>query len=155
MTFYRTDWRAAPFLVALLFLLLASGFPTAVSKAVFLKGAIAISLFVAATILLITVYSYAAISRSELKFVYLLFYRRTIDINSITEITNKPTYIAAHSQFRSLYIMYKDKTGSQAHIELRITIFPETELARLIHDLKQINPDIHLDSYSSRLAHST
>ena len=152
MNTYRTDWRAAPVLGGLLLLLLASGYPSAVSLAVFLKGAFAISLLVFFIILLITVFSYVTTLGSTLTFVYLLLYRRTIDIHSITEVANKPTYIAARSQFRSLFILYKDKAGQEAHIELRITIFPEAELARLIRDLKRLNPNIHLDSYSARLA---
>lgn len=105
-------------------------------------------------VLLATRYSYAAIDDTTLKFVYLLFYRRTVDIPSITEINDQPTYKAAKSMFRSLYIFYKDKSGIDKWIELRITIFPEKTLGKLIKDLKIINPQIELNQYSQKLMES-
>jgi len=152
MSFYRTDWRAIPLLLAIFAFWEIAAYSEAVSAHAFIGASVGMGSLVFAVLILTTVFSYASIVGPTLKFVYLLLYRRTTNISSITEITNKPTYIAARSQFRSLFILYEDTTGQQAHIELRITIFPEAELARLIRDLKKINPNIRLDNYSERLA---
>lgn len=152
MSFYRTDRQAIPLLLAIFSFWEIAAYSEAVSVHAFIGASVGMGSLVFILLILITVFSYASIAGPTLKFVYLFFYRRTIDIDCITEITNRPTYIAAQSQFRSLFILYKDKTGQETHIELRITIFPEAELARLIRDLQRLNPNIHLDSYSARLA---
>lgn len=102
-------------------------------------------------LLISTKYSYAAISGSTLKFVYILFIRRTIDISSITEINDQSTYKVAKGAFRSLYIFYKDKKNNTKYIELRITIFPEKTLGKLIKNLKEVNPKIELNRYAEKL----
>ena len=110
--------------------------------------------FITAVILFTMIFSYAAIEGKTLKYIWLFFSRRTIDINSITDINDQPTFKAAKRQFRSLYIFYKDKSGVTKWIELRITIFPEKTLGRLIKDLKHINPKIELNKYSQKLMES-
>lgn len=107
-----------------------------------------------AVILFTMMFSYAVIEGKTLKFVWLFFSRRTIDIDSITEINDQSTFKVAKSQFRSLYIFYKDKTGDIKWIEFRITIFPERTLGRLIKDLKAINPRIELNKYAEKLMQS-
>jgi len=104
--------------------------------------------------ILTTAYSYASISDTTLKFVWLFFSRRTIDINSITDINDQPTFKVAKGKFRSLYIFYRDEKGNTKYIELRITIFPEKTLGRLIKDLKEINPRIELNKYAEKLMQS-
>ncbi len=125
----------------------------AANKAVYINAVLMMTAFLAVVVLLITWLSYASISGAKPKFVYLLFYRRTIDIHSITEINDQPTYKAAKSMFRSLYIFYKEK-GDIKWIELRITIFPEKTLGKLIKELKHINPHIDLNTYSQKLMDS-
>lgn len=110
--------------------------------------------FITVVILFVMVFSYAAIEGKTMRFVWLFFSRRTIDIDSITDINDQPTFKVAKSQFRSLYIFYKDKEGEIKWIEFRITIFPEKTLGRLIKDLKQINPKIKLNKYSQKLMDS-
>ena len=105
-------------------------------------------------ILLMTMFSYVSISDTKLKFIWLLFSRRTIDIDSITDINDQSTFKVAKSQFRSLYIFYKNKSNDTKWIEFRITIFPEKTLGRLIKDLKSINPDIKLNNYAEKLMRS-
>ena len=110
--------------------------------------------FIGFGVLLMTVFSYVSISGTTLKFVWLLFSRRTIDINSITDINDQPTFKVAKGKFRSLYIFYRDEKGNTKYIELRITIFPEKTLGRLIKDLKEINPRIELNKYAEKLMQS-
>jgi len=109
------------------------------------------SVFCTVIISLVSWFSYAAVTGTTLKFIYLLFYRRTVDISSITEINDQPTYKVAKSAFRSLYVFYKDKNRRTKWIQLRITIFPEKALGNLIKDLKAINPHIELNKYAEKL----
>ncbi|HLC49426.1 MAG TPA: hypothetical protein VJI96_03520 [Candidatus Andersenbacteria bacterium] len=124
------------------------------SEDTFWGGVLITFIPIAFGVLLATRYSYAAIDGMTLKFVYLLFYRRTIDIRSITEINDQSTYKVGKSIFRSLYIFYKDKNNLVKWIELRITIFPEKTLGKLIKNLKEINPGIELNKYSEKLMRS-
>lgn len=110
-----------------------------------------IAIPIAIGVICATVFSYARIEGKTLKFMYFLYQRRTIDIDSITEINDQSTYKIAKSQFRSLYLFYKDKNGVKKWIEFRITIFPEKTLGRLIKDLKAINPRIELNTYAEKL----
>jgi hypothetical protein len=107
-----------------------------------------------AVILFVMIFSYAVIEGNTLKFVWLFFLRRTIDIDSITHINDQNTFKIAKSQFRSLYIFYKDKAGDTKSIEFRITIFPERTLGLLVKDLKAINPRIELNAYAEKLSQS-
>lgn len=107
--------------------------------------------FITAVILFTMKFSYAAIEGKTLKYIWLFFSRRTIDIDSITNINDQATFKVAKSQFRSLYVFYKDKIGDTKWIEFRITIFPEKTLGRLIKDLKAINPRIELNKYAEKL----
>jgi hypothetical protein len=109
------------------------------------------AMFITTVILFVMIFSYAAIEGRTLKFVWLFFLRRTIDIDSITEIIDQPTFKVAKSQFRSLYLFYKNRRGDTKSIQFRITIFPERTLGKLIRDLKHVNPSIELDAYSKRL----
>ena len=151
---YYTDWKTIIIVFAIGLALWIFGALGKAKGVVLLNGSLMVGIPIALIALLSTKYSYVAISGNTLKFVYVLFYRRTIDINSITEINDQPTYKAAKSEFRSLYIFYKDKNDTIKWIELRITIFPEKTLGRLIKDLKQINPRIELNKYSQKLMES-
>ncbi|OGZ43264.1 MAG: hypothetical protein A3J55_02625 [Candidatus Ryanbacteria bacterium RIFCSPHIGHO2_02_FULL_45_17b] len=155
---YTTDWKGTITIFAIIAIFNAVTFywnknPTLPLLKVII-GLVAWFVFVGFGILLMTVYSYASISGNTLKYVWLFFSRRTIDINSITEINDQPTFKVAKSQFRSLYVFYTDKNGDTKWIELRITIFPEKTLGRLIKDLKAINPRIELNKYSQKLMDS-
>ncbi len=154
MKIFRTDWRNAIVFIIAGALMIFGEKSKALNTHVYMVGSIGIVIFFTFVILLITLFSYASITNTTLKFVYLLFYRRTIDINSITEINDQPTYKAAKKSFRSLYIFYKDKNNAPKYIELRITIFPEKTLAALIKELKRINPRIELNKYSEKLMNS-
>jgi len=112
------------------------------------------AMFIIVVILFVMIFSYAVIEGKTLRFVWLFFSRRTIDIHSITEINDQPTYKVAKGSFRSLYIFYTDKNGDTKWIEFRITIFPEKTLGMLIKDLKKINPRIELNKYSQKLMDS-
>lgn len=154
MRTYRTDWKIAIiFLVGYIIWVLGAR-SIAFSDQVFINASVGMGLLLAVSVLLLTWLSYVSILGTTLKSVEIFFIRRTIDINSITEITDASTYILAKSQFRSLYILYKDQNGESKHIELRITIFPENTLGRLIKDLKEINPTIELNKYSEKLMQS-
>lgn len=117
-------------------------------------GLIAWFIFISIGILIMTVFSYVSISDNILKYVWLFFSRRTIDIRSITSIGDQATFKVAKGQFHSLYIFYKDKCGDAKWIELRITIFPEKTLGALIKELKKINPRIELNKYAEKLMKS-
>ena len=151
---YYTDWKTIIIVFAIGLALWIFGASGKAEGVVLLNGSLMVGIPIALIALLSTKYSYVSISGNTLKFVYVLFYRRTIYINSITEINDQPTYKAAKSAFRSLYIFYKDKNDTIKWIELRITIFPEKTLGRLIKDLKQINPRIELNKYSQKLMES-
>lgn len=152
---YTTDWKATIVIFSVVAIVAATGFYLEKNPTMdFPEVAIGLVVwfgFVGSAILLATKYSYASISDTSLRFVYLFFYRRTIDINFIIEISDQPTYKVAKSHFRSLYIFYKGKNGDTKWIELRITIFPEKTLGKLIKDLKEINPRIELNSYAEKL----
>lgn len=150
MKTYRTDWKIAIiFLIGLAIWAWGIG-GQAPNRTVYIN-AVLMATVIFTTIILLTMWlSYAMVSDNTLKFVYLLFYRRTIDIHSITAINDQPTYKGAKGVFRSLYIFYKDR-GLTKYIELRITIFPEKTLGELIKELKRINPHIELNKYSQKL----
>ena len=148
---YRTDWKIVIVVAVALAIWILGARAEAVNKQVFINASLGMTALLTIATLLVTQLSYASISGTTLKFVYILFYRRTIDINSITEINDQPTYKVARGMFRSLYIFYKDKEGAIKWIELRITIFPEKTLGMLIKDLKAINPRIELNKYSEKL----
>jgi hypothetical protein len=77
------------------------------SQSTFWKATLIAVIPITLGILLATRYSYAAVSEHTLTYVYLLFYRRTIDIRDITEINDdQPTYKMAKSSFRSVYIFF-------------------------------------------------
>lgn len=155
---YYTDWKTIISVIgAILIILVWSDYAQIqegiYSRNTFLGGVLIEVIPIAFGVLLATRYSYASITDTTLKFVYLLFYRRTIDINSITEINDQPTYKAGKGMFRSLYIFYQKNDGVK-YIELRITIFPEKTLGALIKELKRINPRIELNKYSQKLMDS-
>src|SRR3989344_4374051 len=145
---YYTDRRGVIILGALVFLLVVGSSIPKYPDPNAIKSDILFSVVWTFILLITSIYSYASITGSTLKFVYILFIRRTININLITEIKDSATYRIAKSQFRSLYIFYKDKNDGVKWIELRITIFPEKTLGKLIKDLKSINPNIELNNYS-------
>ena len=155
---YTTDWKGLSiffFGLAILYaaILFFQRNPSLGTREIII-GLVAWLAFIGFGVLLMTVFSYALISGNTLKYVWLLFLRRTIDIDSITDINDQPTFKVAKGQFRSLYIFYRDKTGETKWIEFRITIFPEKTLGKLIKDLKQINPRIELNKYSQKLMDS-
>lgn len=152
---YYTNWQGSLVLGMITFFLVISDSFQKYPDAVTIKADLFFALIWGFFLIILTKYSYASITGTTLKFVYLLFYRRTIDINSITEINDQPTYKAAKKSFRSLYIFYKDKNDEPKYIELRITIFPEKTLGKLIKELKRINPRIELNKYSQKLMDST
>lgn len=156
---YRTDWKTIIVVIGVSLSLWILGNYMQVQEGIlprdsFFGGVLIVVIPILLGILLGTIYSYAIIEGVTLRFVYFLFYRRTIDIKSITEINDQPTYKIAKSSFRSLYIFYKDSNGATKWIELRITIFPEKTLGELIKDLKRINPRIELNTYSQKLMDS-
>lgn len=152
---YTTDWRATIITFGILAVCSASIFYLTRNPEMSVLGVIiglaAWFVFVALGVLFMTVFSYASISERTLKYVWLFFLRRTINIDSITDISDQPMFKVVKSQFRSLYIFYNDKSGDKKWIEFRITIFPEKTLGRLIKDLKNINPNIKLNTYSEKL----
>jgi hypothetical protein len=150
---YRTDWKIAIVFAVGLAGWVLIGITEAVNTGVFVKSSLGATALVSMIALLITRLTYASISGTILRYVDLFFSRRIIDINSITEINDQSTYKVAKSQFRSLYIFYNNR-GETEWIELRITIFPEKELGRLIKDLKEINPRIELNQYCQKLMES-
>jgi len=151
---YRTDWKIAIVFAIILAGWIISARTQAINTEVFINASLGMTVLLTVITLLITWLSCVFISGTTLKFVYLLFYRRTIDINSITEINDQPTYKVAKGSFRSLYIFYTDKNGEIKWIEFRITIFPEKTLGKLIKELKAINPRIELNKYSQKLMDS-
>lgn len=153
---YYTNWQLIILLiVAALSLWIVGEYlqaqETIYSQTTFWKGILIAVVPIGFGLLLATKYTYVTITDTELKIVNFLFYRRTLDISSITEINDQPTFKMAKGSFRSLYIFYKNKEGEIKWIELRITIYPEKTLGKLIKDLKQINPDIKLNTYSEKL----
>ncbi|OGF64030.1 hypothetical protein A2Z53_00055 [Candidatus Giovannonibacteria bacterium RIFCSPHIGHO2_02_42_15] len=156
---YTTDWKGIIIvfgvgIIGLIFSLYLGVQEGTFAKKAFVGSIAIVTVPVLFAVILMTVYSYASISGTTLTFVWLLFSRRTININSITDINDQPTFKAARNQFRSLYIFYKDETGEIKWIELRITIFPEKTLGKLIKDLKAINPRIELNKYAEKLMQS-
>ena len=151
---YYTDWKTISVTILIGLAIILFGLYSTTQENghqdAFLNAALIAIIPIVFGILLATKFSYAEISGTTLKFVYLLFYRRNIDIDSITEINDQPTYKAGKNLFRSLYIFYKEK-GEKKYIELRITIFPEKTLGRLIKDLKVVNSNIELNDYSEKL----
>lgn len=151
---YTTDWRGISITFAVLvglWILFAS---FQAKEGTLLVGSLFMAIPVVIGVLLATIFSYAAIEGETLKYMYFLYQRRKIDINSIIEISDQGTYKVAKSQFRSLYVFYKDKKGDTKWIEFRITIFSKKTLGRLIKDLKQINPRIELNNYTQKLMDS-
>lgn len=154
MKIYRTDWKIAIVFIVALVIWIFGASTQAFNKEVFINASLGMTALITLVILLINWFSSISISGTTLKFVYLLFQRHTIDINSITEINDQSTYKVAKGAFRSLYIFYKDQQSKKKYIELRITIFPENTLGKLIKHLKQINPKIELNKYSEKLMQS-
>lgn len=151
---YYIDWKTIVIVSVIGFILLISDSISKYPDRVVLSADISFLLFFTLILIIITKYSYAEISGSTLRFVYTLYIRRTISIYSITEINDQPTYKIGGNLFRSLYIFYKDKNGKIKWIELRITIFPERTLGKLIKDIKTINPKIELNKYAQGLMES-
>lgn len=151
MKIYRTDWKIAIiFLIGYIIWVLGAK-SIAFSDQVFVNASLGMALLLVVVALLFTRLSYVSISGTTLKFVDIFFIRRTVDINSITEINDQPTFKMAKGAFRSLYIFYKNNEGKIKWIELRITIYPEKTLGKLIKDLMQFNPNIKLNTYSEKL----
>jgi hypothetical protein len=148
---YTTDWKGISITFALLVGLWIFFAYFEAMKGTLLVGSLFVAIPIGIGVLLATVFSYATIEGEMLRYMYFFYLRRTIDINSITDINDQPTYKAAKGQFRSLYIFYKDKKGDNKWIEFRITIFPEKTLGMLIKDLKEINPHIELNKYAEKL----
>jgi hypothetical protein len=142
---YYTNWKGIIVIGVIIFLLTVLGSIPKYSDVAVIKADLFFLIFWGFVLLISTKYSYVDITGSTLKFVYVLFIRRTIDINPITAINDQPTYKVVKGAFRSLYIFYKGKNDLTKWIELRITIFPEKTLGKLIRDLKQINPRIELN----------
>lgn len=156
---YTTDWKGTTIIFVIAVGIWILGAYLRVQEGTFSEEAFPVAVLIVAIpialgVVCATVFSYAAIDGKTLRYMYFLYQRRTIDINSITEINDQPTYKVVKSQFRSLYIFYKDKNSETKWIEFRITIFPEKTLGRLIKDLKQINPRIELNKYSQKLMDS-
>jgi hypothetical protein len=151
---YYTDWKTIVIVFSVAtFGLIALGYGN-LSFGKWLRGGIVYLLLMGGLVLLMTRFSYASISGHILKFVYLLFYRRTIDVRDITEINDQPTYKAAKSSFRSVYIFYETRDKAIRYIELRVTVFPENTLGKLIKELKRLNPNIKLNKYCEKLVQS-
>lgn len=154
---YYTDWKTISITIGLGLAIFLFGLYSITQEKghqdAFINAALIAIIPISLGVLLATRFSYAEVSGNTLKFVYLLFYKRTIDIHSVTEINDQPTYKAGKSMFRSLYIFYKDNNGLKKWVELRISIFPEKALGRLIKDLKAVNPSIELNKYSEKLKH--
>src|SRR3989344_4277925 len=148
---YYTNWKLILMVGIVVFLLIIGDSAPKYPDLVAIKADLFFLVVWGFIVLISTRYSYVATKDSTLKFVYILFIRRTIDINSITGIKDESSYKVAKGQFRSLYIFYKDKTGDTKWVELRITIFPEKTLGRLVKDLKEINPRIELNKYAQKL----
>ncbi|MDB5225182.1 MAG: hypothetical protein JWL87_134 [Candidatus Adlerbacteria bacterium] len=153
---YTTDWKSILMIgvsagVLMAFTLYLNRNPD-LGTDVAIKGLLIWVIFWAFFLLITTCYSYASITNNTLTYVYLFFYRRTVNIDSITEINDQATYKTAKGSFRSLYIFYKDQDGSIKYIEFRITLFSEKTLGRLVKDLKQLNPNIELSGYAEKLA---
>lgn len=151
---YTTDWRGITIAFTILVALWIFFASLEAKEGTMLIGSLIVAIPIGIGVILATIFSYVAIDGQTLKFMYFLYHRRTIDINSITEINDQPTYKVAKGQFRSLYIFYTDKNGETKWIEFRITVFPEKTLGKLIRDLKQINPRIELNKYSQKLMDS-
>lgn len=156
---YTTDWRGITIIFVIAVAIWILGAYLKVQEGTFSREAFPMAVLIVAIpiaigVLCATVFSYAAIDGRTLRYMYFLYQRRTIDIDSITDINDQPTYKVAKGQFRSLYVFYKDKKGDTKWIEFRITIFPEKTLGKLIKELKRINPRIELNAYSRKLMES-
>jgi hypothetical protein len=147
---YRTDWKIA-IVFAVGLAIWTIGAAMEAKEGTLATAAFGMTTLLTVVVLLITWLSYATIPGHTLQFVYLLFYRRTIDIRDITEIDDQPTYKVGKSSFRSVYIFYETRNKEIKYIELRVTIFPEKTLGRLIRDLKHLNPKIKLNGYCEKL----
>lgn len=109
-----------------------------------------------------------------LKFVSMLFVRKTILVHHITEINRQPTFQVLKGKIKSTYIFYESDieqgnslttwlqsvfidsghAGNIKWIELRHSMFSEATIGNLISDLVRINPKIKLDSYCTKLVKS-
>ena len=151
---YYTNWKWILIFGTVIFFLITSESVSRYPDPVVIKADLFFLIVWSLILLVSTRYSYLIITGTTLQSVYILFIRRTIDINAIIEITDEATYKVAKSQFRSLYIFYKNTSGELKWIELRVTIFPEKTLGRLVKDLKTINPRIELNKYTEKLMRS-
>jgi len=108
-----------------------------------------IGLFLLFTIVFFIIVSRCvSISKGILTFIYppfFMFYPKIISINQITEINRQATFRIFQGSIKSLYIFYVSENKKTKWIELRPIVFKEETMAKLVQDLKQLNPSIKLD----------
>jgi len=96
-----------------------------------------------------------SISEKKLKFINLFFYRKTIFLERIVEISKQPIYIAASKTFETLYIFYLDKHDHVKWIGLRNAVFSKESMIGIIKEIIRLNPSVRLDKACQKMLDKT
>jgi len=90
-------------------------------------------------------------SDKHLKHVVFALFRRKVDVQSITRITQEGTYYVLQNTIKSIYIYYTNTKGQERFLHISMALYGTSTLQKLLKEFLAINPNIKLDQKSEKL----